>query len=239
NATATQATPIPKNMITSATNLTQQIHVVLGLAPRNKARLDALVVAVSTPGNLQFGQTITPPQFLAGYAPSATDVSLVENYLKGLGFTNIETSANHLTVSAYGTAEAVENAFNTSLVSFNYQGRSVFANTSPAQVPASLGGIVVAVLGLQDFSIMTVPIMPSTPQNPITTPPYSGPEYQVAYDAGKTPTGQNTTIGIVTEGDLTQVPKDLRQYEEESHLPQVAYQIVPTGLQTSDTAGLD
>lgn len=237
--TATQATPIPKDAITSATNLAQQIHVVLGLAPRNKAQLDALVAAVSTPGNPQFGQTISPAQFLADYAPSTTDVSLVENYLTGLGFTNIETSGNNLSVSAYGSAEAVENAFNTSLVSFNYLGRNVFANTSPAQVPASLGGVVTAIVGLQDFGVMTLPIVPSTPQNPITTPPYSGPQYQVAYDAGKTPTGQNTTIGIVTEGDLTQVPKDLRQYEKEFNLPQVAYQIVPTGVQTSDTAGLD
>jgi len=237
--TATQATPIPKDAITSATNLAQQIHVVLGLAPRNKAQLDALVAAVSTPGNPQFGQTITPAQFLADYAPSATDVSLVENYLTGLGFTDIEASGNNLTISAYGSAEAVENAFNTSLVSFNYQGRNVFANTSPAQVPASLGGIVTAVLGLQDFGMMQLPIVPSTPQNPITTPPYSGPQYQIAYDAGRTPTGQNTTIGIVTEGDLTQVPKDLRQYEKEFNLPQVAYQIVPTGVQTTDTAGLD
>lgn len=237
--TATQATPIPKNAITSATNLAQQIHVVLGLAPRNKAQLDALVIAESTPGNPEFGQTITPAQFLASYSPSVADVSLVENYLKGLGFTNIELSGNHLAVSAYGSAKTVEDAFNTNLVSFNYQGRGVFANTSPAQVPASLGGVVTAVLGLQDFSVMTLPIVPSTPQNPITTPPYSGPQYQVAYDAGKTRTGQNTIIGIVTEGDLTQVPKDLRQYEKEFHLPQVAYQIVPTGLQTADTAGLD
>lgn len=238
-ATATQATPIPKDVIASATDLAQQIHVVLGLAPRNKTQLDALVAAVSTPGNPQFGQTITPAQFLADYAPSASDVSLVENYLTGLGFTDIEVSGNNLAVSAYGSAEAVENAFNTSLVSFVYQGRNVFANISPAQVPASLGGIVTAVLGLQDFGVMQLPIVPNTPQNPITTPPYSGPQYQIAYDAGKTPTGQNTTIGIVTEGDLTQVPKDLRQYEKEFNLPQVAYQIVPTGVQTNDTAGLD
>ena len=236
--TATQATPIPTQIITLPINPAQQMHVVVGLTPRNKAQLDALVVAISTPGHPQFGQTITPTQFLADYAPTAANVDAVESYLHGLGFTNIQASANRLTVSAYGSASTVENAFNTQLVSFNYQGRSVFANTAPAQVPASLAGIVSAVVGLQDFGVMGLPIVKSTPQNPITTPPYSGPEYQIAYDAGKTPTGHNTVIGIVTEGDLAQVPKDLRQYEKEFRLPQVAYQIVPTGVQTSDTSGV-
>ena len=237
--TATQATPLPANIITLPIDPAQRIHVVVGLAPRNKAQLDALVVAVSTPGNPQFEQTITPAQFLADYAPDTASVSEVEGYLQRLGFDDIEVSGNRLGVSAYGSAQIVENAFNTQLVSFDYQGRSVFANTAPAQVPASFAGIVSAVVGLQDFGVMTTPLVLGTPQNPITTPPYSGPQYQVAYDAGTTPTGHNTTIGIVTEGDLTQVPKDLRQYEKEFNLPQVPYRIVPTGLQTSDTAGLD
>jgi subtilase family serine protease len=237
--TATQVTPVPANVIALPIDPGRQMHVVIGLVPRNKPGLDALVVAVSTPGNPQFGQTITPAQFLADYAPSTANLDAVESYLQRLGFGNVEVSGNRLTVSAYGSAETVENAFNTSLVTFQYGGRNVFANTSPAQVPSSLAGIVSAVVGLQDFGVMTLPIVPSTPQNPITTPPYSGPEYQIAYDAGKTPSGYNTAIGIVTEGDLAQVPKDLRQYENEFHLPQVAYQIVPIGIQTGDTAGLD
>lgn len=237
--TATQAIPLPANSGAMPINPSQQIHVVVGLTPRNKTQLDALVVAVSTPGNPQFGQVITPDQFLADYAPTSTDAQAVMNYLTNSGLGNVELSANNLTVSAYGSAASVERAFNTNLVSFVSDGKSVFLNTSPAQVPSSLGGIVSAVVGLQDFGIMTTPIVASVPQNPLTTPPYSGPQYQIAYDAGATPTGANTSIGIVTEGDLTQVPKDLRQYEAEFNLPQVPYQIVPTGVQTSDTAGLD
>ncbi len=240
--TATQATPLPSNSGAVSINPSLQLHVVVGLAPRNKAQLDALVAAISTPGNPQFGQTITPAQFLATYAPTSADVQLVVNYLTSEGFSNIEVSANNLAVSAYGSAFNVEGAFNTSLVSFVSQGRSVFANVTPAQVPASLGGIVLAVVGLQNVGMMATPLQHASigvPQNPVTTPPYSGPQYQIAYDAGKTATGSNTAIGIVTEGDLTQVPKDLRQYEKEFHLPQVPYSIEPEGLQTSDTSGLD
>lgn len=238
-ATATRATPLPATVIALPINPARPMHVVIGLKPRNKAQLDALVVAVSTPGNAQFGHTITPAQFLADYAPTSSDAQSVVSYLQSQGFSNIQLSANHLTVSAYGSAASVQGAFDTRLVSFAFGGRNVFANTTPARVPGALGGIVSAVIGLQNFGVMNTPLLHATPQNPLTTPPYSGPQYQVAYDAAGTPTADSTAIGIVTEGDLTQVPKDLRQYEAEFGLPQVPYQIVPVGAQTSDVAGLD
>lgn len=236
-ATATQATPVPTNVLAVPLNLAQPMHIVVGLAPRNKAQLDSLVAAISTPGNAQFGQVITPAQFLADYAPTADQVSAVQNYLSSAGFSHIEVSANQLAISADGSAQAVEAAFNTGLVTFNLGGRNVFANTQPAQVPLSLAGIVSAVVGLQNVSVMSTQL--SLPQNPLTTPAYSGPQFQTAYDVGSTPAGSNTSIGIVTEGDITQVPLDLRQYEQEFNLPQVPYQIVPVGVQTSDTSGLD
>ena len=259
--TATQAMPLKNFSGVAPLPASQQLHIVVGLNPRNKSGLDALVAAIGNPDSPQFGQTITPDQFLASYAPTADQVNAVVSYLHSQGFNDVELSANRLSVSAYASAADVERAFNTELVNFVAAGRSIFANSIPAQVPASLGGIVSAVVGLQNMSVMATQLKhadysaaaarsvggssaatkPSigVPQDPLTTPPYSGPQYQIAYDAGSTPTGWGTTIGIVTEGDITQVPKDLRKYEAEFHLPQVPYEIVPTGLQTSDTAGLD
>jgi subtilase family serine protease len=257
--TATQAMPL-KNFTVAPMVAQQQLHVVVGLNARNKAQLDALVAQLGKPGSPQFGQAITPAEFLASYAPTADQANAVVSYLRGLGFSNIEVSGNRLTVSAYGSAALVQQAFNTQLVSFVSGGRNLFANATPAQVPASLGGIVAAVIGLNNMGGMSTDLQRAgaskpmlqdsrgisatrpnagVPQDPILTPPYGGPQYQTAYDAGSTPTGWGTAIGIITEGDLTQVPKDLRAYEKEWNLPQVPYEIVPTGVQTSDTAGLD
>ncbi|HZR35535.1 MAG TPA: protease pro-enzyme activation domain-containing protein [Nevskia sp.] len=255
--TATQAMPL-KNFAVAPMAPQQQLHIVVGLNARNKAQLDALVAQIGKPGSPQFGHNLTSAEFLASYAPTADQANAVVSYLRGLGFSNIEVSGNRLTVSAYGSAATVQQAFNTQLVSFVAQGRSLFANATPAQVPASLGGIVAAVIGLNNMGGMTTNLQHASaskpaltrgissvrpnsgvPQDPILTPPYGGPQYQTAYDAGNTPTGWGTAIGIITEGDITQVPKDLRAYEKEWNLPQVPYEIVPTGLQTSDTAGLD
>ena len=255
--TATQAMPLKNIVGATAIAPAQRLHVVVGLNPRNKAQLDALVAQIGKPGSPQFGHTLTPAEFLAAYSPTADQASAVVNYLQGAGFSNIELSANRLSVSAYASAADVQRAFNTELVSFVAAGRSIFANRTPAQVPAALGGIVSAVVGLQNMGEMKTQIQHSdravtaprtgvaakpnagVPQDPLLTPPYSGPQYQTAYDAGNTPTGWGTAIGIVTEGDISQVPKDLRAYEKEFGLPQVPYEIVPTGLQTSDVAGLD
>jgi subtilase family serine protease len=257
--TATKAMPLG-SLATQPIAASQQLHIVVGLNVRNKPQLDALVAAIGKPGNPMFGKSITTEQFIAGYAPTAAQADAVVSYLRNAGFSDIEVSGNRLSVSAYGNAAAVQSAFNTQLVSFVSKGQSYFANVTPAQVPSALGGVVAAVIGLQNMgqmhtnlqyasaskpnltgarNIPTARPNAGVPQDPLLTPPYGGPQYQTAYDAGTTPTGWGTTIGIITEGDLTQVPKDLRAYEKEWHLPQVPYEIVPTGNQTSDTAGLD
>ena len=233
--TATQAMPLKGFAGVAPMAATQRLHIVVGLNPRNKAQLDALVAQIGKPGSAQFGHTITPAQFAATYAPTAAQVNAVVGYLRSAGFDTIETSGNNLTVSAYGSAAVVQGAFNTRLVSFVAGGRNLFANSAPAQVPAALDGIVSAVVGLQNMGQMQTAIKHSdftpaqikaaraaalkphagVPQNPITTAPYSGPQYQAAYDAAGTPTGWGTSIGIVTEGDLSQVLLDLRSYEKE------------------------
>jgi subtilase family serine protease len=257
-STATQAAPLQN--ITGAVPIAaaQQLHVVLGLNPRNKSQLDALAMQINTPHSPQFGQTLTPAQFLATYAPTTAQVNQVVSYLSGAGFSNIQVSPNNLSISADGSAAQVQSAFNTRLVSFTALGKSMFANSTPAQVPAALGGVVAAVIGLQNMGTMSTMIqhrgastaargtgsLPASeslpggvPQDPLTN--YSGPQYQTIYDAASTPSGLGTAIGIVSEGNITQVPIDLRSYEKLYGLPQVPYEIVPVGPQTTSTSGLD
>lgn len=79
------------------------------------------------------------------------------SYLQSKGLTNIQVESNNLIVQADGTAALVNAAFNTQLQSFLQNGETVFANTKPAQVPLSLSGIAVAVLGLTNAGRMQTP----------------------------------------------------------------------------------
>ena len=140
-ATGTQVFSLSNASDLGAVSPSQSITVRLGLQMQNVAQLRNLVAT---------GQTISPGAFDATYAPSASSVQTVTKYLQSEGFTNVTVEPNNLLVSATGSAAAVQAAFDTTLHSFSQGGTTVYANTKPAFVPSALGGIVVAVLGLND-----------------------------------------------------------------------------------------
>lgn len=241
---------------------TSPLHILVGVQLQNETQLDSAILAINTPGSPNYGKFLTPAEFAATYAPSASQVQAVESYLAGMGFTNISAPSNGLYVSADGTAAAVEAAFNTTLWQYQISGpneeptRTVYANTQAAQVPATLGGIVLSVVGLQDIDTVhtflgtwpdaapppAVPA-PNPPANPVTFTPQ---DFWKVYDVGTIPAASNTTIAIFAEGNLASIlpdpdnpgsPSDLRQFESENNLPQVPVQIVPVGLGSSDTSG--
>ncbi len=236
-ATATQAEP--------TTGLTD-----LGpLAGSTPVSLTVALKLRDTPAlqqDIASGTVLTPDQFDSQFAPTAADAAQVVSYLQQQGFGQVSVSANNVLVTADGTAGQAQTAFNTALHSFSLGGRSVFANVTPVQVPASLGGIVGSVLGLNDLATMT------TPYRSATNPPvscvlpgvgypctYNPQGFWKAYDATGTTTGKATPIAIFAEGDLTQVIKDLRQEEAANGLPQVPVSVVPTGPASPDTSGAD
>ena len=238
------------------------LHVVVALSLHNQVQLNSTIQSVNTRGNPAYGKFLTPAQFAASYSPSAGQVQAVESYLASMGFTNISAPSNNMYVVAYGTAAAAEAAFNTPLWQYQVSGpngeptRTVYANTQAAQVPASLGGVVLSVVGLQTIDTMhtflgTWPAAapqppvpsPSVPANPVTFTPQ---DFWKVYDVGAVPAASTTTIAIFAEGNLAGIlpnssnpsaPSDLRQFESENNLPQVPVQIVQVGLGSSDTSG--
>ena len=115
------------------------VSIVLGLQMRD---VDAVKSAIAA------GQRMSRATFVSQYAPSAAQVTAAVSYLQAQGFSNVSAAPNNMLVTASAPAATVEKAFNTALHGFSVNGKSFFANTQPAFVPSSLGGNVVAVLGL-------------------------------------------------------------------------------------------
>ncbi|MFZ3212125.1 MAG: protease pro-enzyme activation domain-containing protein [Terriglobales bacterium] len=220
--TATQAIgPILVNAISQG-NLPDStpIHVNLGLQIQNQAAAEAFVQHITTPGDPLFQQELEPADFIAQYSPSNAQVQSVVDYLTGAGFSNVQVEPNNLMVSADGTAGAVRTAFNTQLGAFLVNGKSVYANLSAAQVPDSLSGLVVAVLGLNNAAIMTIPqAQRAAVSVPVYPGAYRAKDLWTAYDVGTTPTGTRTAIAIFAEGDVSGVVSDLRLAETNDNLP--------------------
>jgi pseudomonalisin len=217
------------------------LFLSLALAPRNAAALKAGIAAEYTPGANRYKHYLTPARYKAAFAPRAAEVSAVTHYLDARGFRSVTVSADRLEVSFTGTAAQAERAFDTRLVTLRAKGHTVFVNSTAARVPAALGGVVQAVLGLNDIPLQ-MPLVHGQ-RTPAATPDLTdGIEptgFQKVYDATGTKTGAGTSIAVIAEGDLTQVVKDLHTEETDEKVPQIQPTIVQVGPASSDTSGED
>jgi subtilase family serine protease len=151
--TATQAIAFKNATDLGALSPAQTLTVRVGLQLHN---VDGLKQAAQSHARL------SPSQVKSQFGPTATDVAAVTSYLQSQGLSGLTVEPNNLIVSASGSAANVAKAFNTSLHSFSLNGATVFANTAPAYVPTSLGGIAIAVLGLNNVKAAAIAKHPKT-----------------------------------------------------------------------------
>ena len=269
DATLSRAVPVDASAGLAPVPAGQMMNVHLSLKIQNRAALDTLLKNLYTPGNPQYGRYLTPAQFAAAFSPSAAQAQKVVDYLKGAGFSNVTLAGNRLLVSARGSAALVQKAFNTQLVLLPRDGRIVRANLTDMQVPDSLGGIVLAVLGPnnmeqyrtsleQQRERSVYPPLTAKASRPLAAlrgakaaaagtaqvmtsfPPTA---WDVAYDAGASPDGTQSTIAISTYGsEDVGVVEDLRQMERQYGLPYVPVEVretAPFSTPTPTSSGDD
>lgn len=206
------------------------VTVRLGLALRNTNALKSAVASMAY---------VSDGTFMADYAPTSAQVSAVRTYLASRGFTNIVAEPNNLLVSATGTAAQVQSAFDTSLHRYTQAGQRYYANVTPAYVPAPLGGVVLAVLGLNNFQAFNAKpkITPCT--GGITTVCqrwYDPKTFRMVYDTRWT-TGIYTTVAVMAEGNVAPAIADLRVNESKFGVPHATVYVKQVGLASPDTSG--
>jgi pseudomonalisin len=250
--TATGAIALANATDTGLLDRARTVNVVLGLQMRNP---DAVKSAIAS------GQRMSRSAFVGQYAPSPAQVSAAVAYLQAQGFANIAAAPNNMLVTASASAATVEKAFNTSLHAFSVSGKSYFANVQPAFVPSSLGGNVVAVLGLTNFpGLKSGPLKqplsaqsaifprqsqptPCT-QNVNTTtgtpacPRFYDPQtYNITYNGTSVAPSGNTELAIFAVGDPSIAIGDFHDNELRFQLNQNAVNVINVGTATSDTSG--
>ena len=119
---------------------------------RDEAGAAAAARAASTPGGAGYRQYLTPAQFRRQFAPSQSDVGVVKSWLQSQGFTVVYTPSNNLYVSAEGTVAQAAAAFGVQFGEYAVDGLTLRAPSSDVSVPASLAGVVDAVVGLDQSS---------------------------------------------------------------------------------------
>ncbi|HEY3633023.1 MAG TPA: protease pro-enzyme activation domain-containing protein, partial [Jatrophihabitantaceae bacterium] len=124
--------------------------VVLKL--RNASDAVATLQRISDPDSANYGQWLTNQQFNARYAPAASDIAAVRNWLVSQGFTLRKTLPSGQYVEARGTVGQLQKVFKTTVKNYSYRGQTVRSNTTalsfPSKTPATVLNAVDGILGV-------------------------------------------------------------------------------------------
>ncbi len=139
------AKPVVTPSLTAAAPMTVRVL----LAPKGGlAAVQAAVDAVSDPSSARYRHFLTAGQYDATYAPTTATANQVAAYLKAQGVHVDSIEAHRRYVTASADRATLAKAFGTSLSTFSHNGETVTANTSAVKLPASVGGQVLTVSGL-------------------------------------------------------------------------------------------
>lgn len=219
---------------------TTPMHVEVALKLRNRDQLDRFIAGGPSPVSGSAHAPLSGADILANYSPTVEQAQAVVDFLTGAGFTNVTVAPNRLLVSADATADVVQAAFQTSFAQVaTADGRTdAYANTSPVSIPANLQPIVLSVVGLQTAVIPhTMVTAAEMVDAPDAVTGHYPTEFSSIYGGNGVATAAGVTVGIFTEGNLSQAISDLNTFTSQQGLATVSTMTVNTNGTSNDTSG--
>lgn len=218
----------------------QPMHIEVALKLRNPAQLHSFIATARHSTLSMVQRSMTAPQFVANYSPTAGQANKVAAWLRTAGFTNVQISPNRMLVSADGRADTAQAAFKTTFARVRtHDGRSAFMHNGDVHIPASLQDVVLSVMGLQ--SVHQAHTFAKPMQAGYTTQAVTGHnpvEFASIYGGSGVATAAGVPVGIVTQGKITQTITDLNTFTSQNGLATVTTQTVNTNGTSNDTSGL-
>ncbi|KNX39108.1 hypothetical protein VV01_01375 [Luteipulveratus halotolerans] len=148
---------------TGASDQSETVNFRVYLQGRDDAGAQAYATAVSTPGSALYKHFLTPAQYRAKYAPTASQVAALKQWLRSQGLSVGYTPANNRYVEAHGSVATAGKAFGTTFSQYTYRGKSLRSNDSELSVPSDVGGVQ-AVIGLDDsMALVEHDVVPPAP----------------------------------------------------------------------------
>jgi len=220
--------------------VSQPMHIEVALKLRNQDQLHAFLSTLHDVGVMAARPKMTRAQFRSQHSPTDSQAQAVAAYLTKAGFTNVTIASNNMLVSGDATADVVKAAFNTSFERVrSAHGHEGFINTGDVNIPSALKDSVLSVVGLQNVHVPhTFVRYAQSGLQPQAVTGHNPTEFASIYGGSGAPTGAGVTVGIITQGKLTQVVTDLNKFTSNNGLPTVSTTTVNTNGTSSDTSGL-
>ena len=143
-----RASVVPTTNAATGAFQSRSMSIEVVLAPSHESQLKALLGRLYSPSSASYRHWLARGQFARRYAPSRAESAGVASYLASVGLV-VQRSSSPFLVRATGSSAAISGALKTRLATYvDPHGTSYFANASPVQLPASLAGGVLGVIGL-------------------------------------------------------------------------------------------
>ena len=229
------------DVVSGALAASQPIHIEVALKMRNADQLHSFLATAKSSTLPMVQHTMSTAQFVANYSPTQAQANKVASYLRSAGFTNVVIAPNRLMISADGRADTAQAAFNTHFSQVKTrEGRSAFMNNSSVHIPASLQDSVLSVIGLQNvYQPHTFAVRAQAGFTTQAVTGHNPTEFSSIYGGSGVPTAAGVTVGIVTQGKITQTITDLNSFTSQNGLATVTTQTVNTNGTSTDTSGID
>jgi xanthomonalisin len=229
------------DVVNGALETSQPIHIEVALKLRNPQQLHTFLATAKSSTLSMVQHKLSSQEFAASYSPTVDQANKVAAYLKSAGFTSVVIAPNRLMISADGRADMAQAAFKTTFSKVRtHDGRSAFMNNGGVQIPATLQDSVLSVIGLQN--VHQPHTFAKRLQAGYTTQAVTGhkpTEFSSIYGGNGLPTAAGVTVGIVTQGKITQTITDLNTFTSQNGLATVTTQTVNTNGTSNDASGVD
>ena len=245
----------PEGLVDPAAPMEKMI-LSLKMSPEAQARLNALSAAQQDPASPYFHRWLTPEQFGTLFGASQGDLDAISTWLLAQGFSVDGVAQGRLAITFSGSAAQVQQAFRTSLKTFQVNGELRQSNADEVSLPAALAGVVSGIVSLNNIprKAMNTGFRPVAAMETIKgssaqyTSSSTGKHYlspgdfaliynlKPLYSAGIDGTG--TTIAIVGRSNI--VLSDIAAFRSNFGLPANQPQVVLNGADpgTSDSGEL-
>lgn len=186
------------------------VTVTIALNTVNTQALQSYIQQTTTPGSSNYHQFLSVDQFANQFGQPEVVIQAITNYLSQYGISTT-VFANHLAITANGTAGQFNQAFSVQLQNMIFGGKKFHGTKEAPKMPGNLAQPILAVLGLTNygnFASHAVKPLPqlvrakstsstSVPPGELT-PAFVASHYNVNPLYKANDYGQGQTIGIVT-----------------------------------------
>lgn len=144
-------------------DLRKQQTLTILLKLHNEDEFNKTVESLYDPASPKFHQWLTDKD-LEKYAPTAAELESVKKELTGHGFSVVSSDPHNFSLRVSGTTTAAEEAFQTQLRTFAYQGRTFQAHTTEAKLTGAAGNLIGSVVGLDRHAVRPLLTVASNPK---------------------------------------------------------------------------